>query len=163
MCRQRLLSATQSIDWWRHFVSEIRCIRVILFVKRNSVTTCVVRRLHQNFCLGRRRKFPQGFSSDLQRDCSMSPRRKCVTSAETKYSHRGDTASSSYAFALIYGSDFPLLALWFSFSNHVCGLLYRSPHLCQYVANFMMACLLGIAQAMLGSALALFLPLPTHL
>ena len=94
MCRQRLLSATQSIDWWRHFVSENRCIRVILFAKRSSVDTCVVRRLRQNFCLGRRGKFPQGFFSDLQRELSMSPRRKPNTSAEKICYLRGDEVFS---------------------------------------------------------------------
>lgn len=89
MCCQRLLSATQSIDWWRHLVSENHCIRVFLFAKRNSVDTCVVRRLHQNFSLGRRGKFPQGFSSDLQRENSMSPRRKLNTTAEKMCYLRG--------------------------------------------------------------------------
>ena len=102
MCRQRLLSAIQSIDWWRHFVSENRCIRVILFAKRSSVDTCVVRRLHQNFCLGRRRKFPLGFSSDLQRDLSMPPRRKSSISAEKMYYHRGDEAFAPRRHVLVY-------------------------------------------------------------
>ena len=101
MCRQRLLSATQSIDWWRHFVSEIRCIRVIFFVKRISVNTCVVRRLHQNFCLGRRGKFPLGFFSDLQRKNSMSPRRKPNTTAEKMCYLRGDEVISPRRHGLV--------------------------------------------------------------
>ena len=100
MCRQLLLSSTLSIDWWRHFVSENRCIRVILFVKRNSVDTCVVRRLHQNSCLGRRGKFPQGFSSDLQREISVSTRRKPNTSAEKICYLRGDEAVSPRRYEL---------------------------------------------------------------
>ena len=94
MCRQRLLSVTQSIDWWRHFVRENHCIRVFLFAKRNSVDTCVVRRLHQNFCLGRRGKFPLGFFSDLQRETFVSTRRKLNTSAEKIYYHRGNETIS---------------------------------------------------------------------
>lgn len=101
MCLQRQLSSTQSIDWWRHFVSENHCIRVFLFVKSNSVTTCVVRRLHQNFCLGRRRNFPQGFSSDLQIENSMSPRRKPNTSAEKMCYLRGDESVSPRRHVLI--------------------------------------------------------------